>query len=185
MKHINNLFIIFLILLLTGCTNQPQFEELTYATDFTEISALDGRTWQILYENREPSTYDGIVRHTSGWVDASVPFMSHDILMTTRDYADPEITKTMVFQHKFFYRSDHGGLSGRINLIHALPASLEIYEQLQQIDKWDHVIINGREILMVKIFDAEGKDKGYFKDMGCNTLLITGVTIIEPQVSAP
>lgn len=180
-KNIQKIFIgiwIF-IFLLSACTNQPQFDTLTYNADYTLITSPDGHSWQIAYESDKTSTYDGVVRHNSLWMDHSVPFMSNDVLVTTRDFADPEITRTMVFQHKFFYRTNQAA-NGRINLIHALPATQEIYDALQQIKKWDHVIIQGREILIINIFDENGDKVGYFKDMGCNTLLVTKVTILDP-----
>jgi hypothetical protein len=167
------------VLLLSACTNQPQFDTLSYNADYTLITSPDGRSWEIKYESDKTSTYDGVVRHNSLWMDDSAPFMSNDVLVTTRDFADPEITRTMVFQHKFFYKTNQAA-SGRINLIHALPATQEIYDELQQIKRWDHVIIQGREILIVNKFDENGNDLGYFKDMGCNTLLVTKVTILDP-----
>ena len=171
-------FMLFLLLFLSACTNQPQFDTLTYNPEYTLITSPDGRSWQIKYESDKTSTYDGIVRHNSRWMDESAPFMSNDILVTTRDFADPQITKTLVTMHKFFYKTSSNA-SGRINLIHALPATEEIYDMLQQIHKWDHVIIRGREILIVDKYDEAGNKTGYFKDMGCNTLLITDVTIVE------
>ena len=185
-NKLRNIFcsIIVGFLFLIGCTNKPQFDKLTYNADYTLITSPDGRSWHVTYESDKTSTYDGIVRHNSRWMDDSAPFMSNDILVTSRDFADPQITKTLVFGHKFFFKTSYDA-SGRINLIHALPATQEIYDMLQQIKKWDHVIIHGREILIVDKYDENGKAYGYFKDMGCNTLLITDVTILDQEQVLP
>ena len=127
----------------------------------------------------------GVVRHINHWHDASVPFMSHDILITTDDFANPDLVRTWVFQHKYLYRYDDGHPKGKINLLHIFPATKEIYAQLQQIDKWDTVSISGREILIINLYDAEGKNTGYFKDMGCNTILVTSVTIMDDPTPMP
>ena len=182
--YITILMAFLFIFLFTGCVNKPQFERLTYNEDYTLITSPDGCSWRITYEDKKDSTYDGIVRHNSRWTDDSAPFMSNDVLVTTREFADPEITTTFVFDHKFFFKTNRDA-SGRINLIHALPANQEVFDMLQEIKKWDHVIIHGREILIVDKFDENGEAFGYFKDMGCNTLLVTDVTILDEPVSLP
>jgi hypothetical protein len=178
------ILLLFFVIFLTACNNSPQFDTLTYNEDYTLITSPDGRSWHIAYESDRISTYDGIVRHNSRWMDQSAPFMSNDVLVTTREFADPDITTTFVFDHKFFYKTNRD-ITGRINLIHALPANQEVFDMLQQIKKWDHVIIHGREVFIVDKYDENGKHLGYFKDMGCNTLLVTDVIILDAPEATP
>ncbi len=189
LKNINLLFVLLCTILLTGCgfdlITPPALDELTIENKYTTISANDGRTWGIDFEFPKDSTFSGVVRHINHWHDPSVPFMSHDVLITTEDFANPDVVKTWVFEHKFFYRYDEGNPKGTINLLHVFPATLEIYEQLQQIDKWDTVSISGREILKINMYNPEGKSTGYFKDAGCNTILVTSVTVMDDPTSMP
>lgn len=111
--------------------------------------------------------------------------MSHDILITTGDFASPEIVDTTVFAHKFFYHWDGSPPNGSINLLHIMPLSAEVFDQLAEIKKWDNVTISGREILKIDAFDAEGQFTGFLTDMGCNTILVKSVTINAEVTPAP
>ncbi|MBK8823077.1 MAG: hypothetical protein IPN58_10830 [Anaerolineales bacterium] len=53
------------------------------------------------------------------------------------------------------------------------------------IKKWDNVSISGREILKIDKYDAEGKYLGYMTDAGCNTILVTSVTILANETPIP
>jgi hypothetical protein len=139
----------------------------------------DGRTWEVKFEFPVNSTFSGTVRFTSRWSDSSVPFMSHDILVTSEEFADPEIVDAWVMNHMFFYHYKGSFPKGKINLLHIFPATLEVFEQLKDVKKWDQVSITGREILRIDIYDTEGEHKGYFTDRGCNTNLVTSLEILE------
>ena len=169
-------------LLLSACgislTGAPPFEDLNIEDGYTQLSMEDGRNWEVKFELPVNSTFSGTVRHTSRWSDNSLPFMSHDILVTTEEFADPEIVDAWVANHMFFYHYKSSFPKGKINLLHIFPATLEVFEQLKEIKKWDQVSITGREILRIDIYDAEGEHKGYFTDMGCNSILVTAVEIL-------
>ena len=157
--------------------NAPFQTDLTFSDGYKQITDADGRTWEVEFEYAANSTFSGVVRHTSRWLDSSVPFMSHDILVTTGDFADADLVDTSVSNHRFRWRSPEQKPSGSINLLHIFPATEEIFDQLLEIKEWDHVTITGREILRINLFDADGQDIGYWKDTGCNTILVTSVTI--------
>ncbi len=137
----------------------------------------DGRTWEVIYELPIKSTFSGTVRHKSLWYDASMPFMSHDILVTSGDFASPELVDVSVMGHEFFYHWDDVPPKGSIHLLHIFPATGEIFDQLKQIDKWNEVSISGWEILKINQYDADGQFHGFWMDAGCNTILVTSVTI--------
>jgi hypothetical protein len=158
-------------------SGRPPFEELAVSPGYKHISMPDGRTWNVIFELPNDSTFSGVVRHTSLWYDASIPFMSHDILVTTGDFTSREAVNVSVMGHKFFYSWDDGSPVGTINLLHILPANATIFDQLKEIRKWSHVSIRGREIYKIEEYDADGTYRGYFQDAGCNTILVTSVTI--------
>ena len=172
---------ILCIFLITACgvdlSGRPPFEEMTFSPDYTNISMPDSRTWNVTYEYSTDTTFTGVVRHVSLWYDSGAPFMSHDVLVTTGDFASQEAVDTTVLAHKFFYHWDGVPPSGSINLLHIVPLNAEIFEQLTQISKWNHVTISGREILKIDLFDNDGSYLGFMTDMGCNTILVKSVTI--------
>jgi len=179
--------IIFLLALsLTACLlGEPPFDELNFSSDYRHISSPDGHTWDVTYEFPTDSTFTGIVRHTSLWYDSSAPFMSHDILITSGDFASQSSVDVSVIAHKFFYHWDGAHPNGAINLLHVFPASAEVFDQLRKIKKWDNVSISGREIFKIDKYDSSGKYLGYMTDEGCNTILVTSVIINEVGTPIP
>ena len=157
----------------------PDFEHLTISDSKEQIETND-LYWKITYEKPGDSQFSGLVRHVSPIRDSRVRILTHDILVTSGEYADPAIVSTSVINHHFQWRSTRTAHpQGRINLLHTVPADEEIYRQLLQIRPQDEVIITGREILTIKTYDQDGNYLGEWHDTGCNTLLVNSVTILE------
>jgi hypothetical protein len=107
-----------------------------------------------------------------------VEVLTHDILVASGDYADRRLVRTSVINHHFTWRATTDTPpEGRINLLHAVPADEEIYEQLLTIRRGDEVTIGGREILAIRTYDHAGHYLGKWEDAGCNTLLVELVRI--------
>lgn len=170
--------ILVLALLLAGCSGEPPFDELTFGPGYKSVTNTSGEKWDVTFEFAVNSTFSGTVRHKSLWYDPAWPFMSHDLLVTTGDFAKSDLVYTLVAGHKFFYRYSGTKPNGTIHLLHIFPASKEIFDQLQQILKWDTVTITGQEIFKIDKYDEKGKYLGYFEDTGCNSILVTSVSII-------
>lgn len=156
------------------------FDTLTISDSYEEI-ATDDLYWKVTFENKGTSEFAGIVRHASHFrMMGQLRILTHDILVTSGDYADPDIVRTSVLNHRFSWRSSGTAHpSGRINLLHTIPASEEIYRQLLEIRKWDEVVITGREVLKMEAYDQDGNYLGDWHDTGCNTLLVKSVSIIR------
>ncbi|MGB3903380.1 MAG: hypothetical protein WBB22_00510, partial [Anaerolineae bacterium] len=108
------------------------------------------------------------------------PILTHDVLVTSGEYADPDVVTTSVTNHSFTWRSSSTAEPrGAINLLHTVPANEEVYGQLRQIQSWDEVVITGREILRIDALDADGGYLGDWQDAGCNALLVQSVTIVR------
>ncbi len=153
------------------------FDSLTISPSYEQIEAQDVY-WKITFEKRGDSQFGGVVRHISPIRINKLRILTHDILVTSGDYADPALVHTSVFNHKFMWRSSSTHHpEGTINLLHTIPASEEIYRQLLQVRREDEVVITGREVLMVKAYDSDGNYVGEWHDTGCNTLLVNSVTI--------
>ena len=179
-KYRFSLFL-FCVIFISSCgidvSGKPPFDDLTISPDYKHISMPDGDTWDVIFEFPADSTFTGVVRHTSLWYDSNAPFMSHDILVTTGDFVSQSSVDVSVIAHKFFYRWDGTRPSGTIHLLHVFPATAEIFDQLKQIGKWNNVSISGREILKIDRYDSSGKYLGFWMDEGCNTILVTSVTV--------
>ncbi|MFP3855370.1 MAG: hypothetical protein ACLFWD_13870 [Anaerolineales bacterium] len=156
----------------------PSLTKFVFSSGNENVTAPDNRSWTIHYESDQDSTFTGVVRHVSHWRDESLPFATHDILVTTGEFASRERVSVAVVMHTFSYTYDHSPRpTGRINLLHIIPGSPEIYRQLLQVRDWNKVTISGREILRIESFSPEGEYLGAWQDRGCNSILVTSVTI--------
>jgi hypothetical protein len=157
----------------------PPFADLTFSPDFASVlDTKDQRTWQITYETSPFSSFHGVVRHVSNWRDEPIPFATHDILITSGDYASASRVSTRVSNHVFYYRwfADPKPV-GTINLLHIVPKTEQIYRQLLDVRDWNLVTISGREIYRIDLFDPAGKFISYWQDEGCNSILVSSVEI--------
>ncbi|PIZ42088.1 MAG: hypothetical protein COY42_18220 [Armatimonadetes bacterium CG_4_10_14_0_8_um_filter_66_14] len=66
---------------------------------------------------------------------------------------------------------------GRINLLHTVPPTRDVCDQLRRLRNDDEVTIRGWEVEAVVAFDLQGNQVGRWEDMGCNTLLVDSVEI--------
>ena len=156
----------------------PLAGDFTIENHYRHIVGEDGRSWQVIFQWPWDSTFEGSVRHVSLWNDASMPFMSHDILVTSGGFADGSRVSTSVRNHHYFYSYKGERPDGEISLLHIFPASQEVLGDLMAIELGDSVRIEGREIFLINVFDGAGNKKGFFTDTGCNTILVTGVTVL-------
>ncbi len=154
------------------------FDSMTVSNGFHHIVLADGRSWNIDYEKNPDQSFSGKVRHISPIRTGKFAILSHNILVTVGDFQDPSAVFTRVSNHHFFWRSligTHPG--GSINLLHTLPMNQTVFTQLQQIKNGDMVTIRGYEIYRIDGWASSGKYIGYWKDSGCNTILVTEVFI--------
>lgn len=155
------------------------FDDLVVSNSYEIISAGD-MYWEVQFEGIGETKYIGTVRHVSPIRINEFRILTHDILVTTADFSNPDIVDTNVVDHKFFWKSTQVSTpNGSINLIHAFPANTEIYQELLKIQNWDTVKITGREIYTVKAYQVDEIFLGTWQDSGCNTLLIESVEIIQ------
>ena len=155
------------------------FDDLVVSNSYETISSGE-MYWEVQFEGIGESKFIGTVRHVSPIRIEEFRILTHDILVTTADFSNPEIVDTNVIDHKFFWKSTQTSApNGSINLIHAFPANKEIYQELLKIQNWDTVKITGREIYTVKAFQSDETFLGNWQDAGCNTLLIESVSIIK------
>ena len=154
------------------------FNQLTFSPSRETIESPD-LEWRVVYENDGLTTFSGVVRHISPIRRDQLRILTHDILITTGDFADPEEVKTEVVNQKFIWQAPYNPQpSGSIHLLHAVPANQEIASRLFQIKKWQQVKISGREILEIKAYNQDGDFLVSWSDNGCNTLLIDSVELV-------
>jgi hypothetical protein len=160
-------------------TTIPEFDTWKIDSSFTTVEDSGGESWKIRYESKNTTIFEGLVRHTSPINERAFPLLSHDILVTSGDFSDPSIVRTSVSNHRFYWYSEQQNRpQGTINLLHTVPSTEEIYQQLAQVRKGDRVRIKGIEILDINRYDQQGEFRGSWADAGCNTLLVTSVEIL-------
>ena len=156
---------------------RPDYSSLVIDKRFQNIESGD-KKWIIQYEKQKPTVFTGKIRHASPIRLEMVPFLTHDILVTSGDYADPLKVSTSVADHHFFWASRvQEKPVGSINLLHTVPLNEAIYQQLLEIRSDQMVTITGTEVLKIEAFDQKGKPIGGWQDTGCNSLVVTSVTI--------
>ncbi len=155
------------------------FDNIIISNSYEKIESND-LYWEVQFEGQGKSKYIGTVRHVSPIRIKEFKILTHDILVTTADYSNPDLVETRVVNHKFTCKSiDTEPLNGSINLIHAIPANKAIYQLLLTIDDWDTVNITGREIYTIKSYEMDETFIGTWIDTGCNTLLVDSVTVLN------
>ena len=158
--------------------NHPDFSKLVITDNFQRVSDPRGNHWEITYESWPHSTFSGVIRHASRIQLGKIPLLTHDILVTSGDFADPDRVHTSVFDHKFmWYAPKDQSPAGAINLLHTIPQDETIFALLQQIQNGDQVTISGREILRIDSYAPSGKLYYYWQDSGCNSILVQSVQI--------
>jgi hypothetical protein len=157
---------------------RPDFNELHFNSNYTQVHSDDGSSWVIVYEKAVPSVFSGLVRHVSPIRLGMDPFLTHDILVTTGDFANPEIVSTRVTDHHFtWYSQNKSAPSGTINLIHAVPLNEAIYNQLLEIRDGQQAAFTGYEIMRIDAYQKTGEYIGKWEDSGCNSMLVTSVQV--------
>lgn len=160
--------------------------ELDFSPDYTRVSDAQDRRWEIRFESDSDTTFNGVVRHVSHWRDEDIPFATHDVLVTSGEFASQERVHVNVMFHTFAYRyAEDPPPTGTINLLHIVPASEEIYRQLLKVRDWNSVSIRGREILRIERFGKNGEFLGAWQDAGCNSILVDSVEITARGTPIP
>jgi len=155
------------------------FDNLTITNAYEKIAA-DDIYWEVQFESQGESKFIGTVRHVSPIRIDEFRILTHDILVTTGDYENPDLVDTSVINHKFIWKASNPEKpTGSINLIHSVPATKKIYQELLSIQPWDIVKITGREIYNIKAYEMDGTFLGTWIDTGCNSLLVESVTILK------
>lgn len=156
------------------------FDEMTVNDGFHEIEFPNGQSWNLSYEANHDRYFSGLIRHTSPIQESAFALLTFDILVTSGDYADPDLVQTSVSDHHFSWRAPNlSRAEGAINLLHTVPMNEEINQQLASIQNGDTVIIKGWDILRIEGYDNQGNYIGYWQDSGCNTTLVTEVILLK------
>jgi hypothetical protein len=101
---------------------RPDFKDYQINENFTRIQSGSGAYWTLTYERTTESVFSGLVRHASEIREGNFPFLTHDILITTGDFANPDVVRSDVYNHHFTWSAPPGSSpQGTINLLHTVP----------------------------------------------------------------
>ena len=154
------------------------FNEIKITDKMRRITEPHGAFWIIAYESDEEMSFSGIVGYTTPINEQNFAILTHDILITNGDFSNPFIIEIKVAEHRYHWISWHVPQpSGSISLLHAIPMNEKISQQLQSIRTGDAVVIKGYDIYRVESFDPRGNYLSYWQDDGCNTLLISDISV--------
>ncbi len=174
--------VLFLLVLAVAVYGVFEFLHIDQPTVISGMSVsqdrvieYDGSRWRMTFESEEKSIYVGKIRHISRNNERKLPVMTHDLLVTSGDFTEEDKVKTIVIHHVLVWRGMINKPSGRINLIHAIPADISIYRKIEKIGYGTIAEIEGYEVKRITSL----QDNGYWKDKGCSTLYVTRVEIKE------
>jgi hypothetical protein len=155
------------------------FDSLVISNAYQEIISED-LYWKVQYEGPGEAKFIGTVRHVSPIRINEFKILTHDILVTTGDFSNPDLVNTTVVDHKFVWKATSPETPiGTIHLVHAVPATKDIYQQLLTIQNTDIVKLTGREIYSIKAYESDDTFLGTWVDTGCNTLLVQSVSVLK------
>ncbi len=161
-------------------SNTNSFSQMVVTNGFHRIQFQNGQYWDLSYEANHERQFAGTVSHFSVISEPNFALLTHDILVTSQDFADLQKVRTSVSNHHFTWYSSSGeNPKGTINLLHTVPMNGEIRQQLDEIKKGDQVIITGWDIDRIDGFTPQGNPVGYWQDSGCNTTLVIEVEMIN------
>ena len=156
----------------------PDFSALQFNPARTTVTTASGARWTITYEKTVDSVFSGLVRHISPIRMADFPFLTHDVLVTSGDFANSKLVSTSVFNHHFTWTSSLTGQpQGSINLLHIVPANKAIYQQLLALSSGQQATIRGVEILRIDAYKPDGSLYLFWQDDGCNSILVSSVEV--------
>jgi len=145
-------------------TNIVNYDEITVTEGFHHVQLINGQSWELSYEANRERNFVGVVRHTSRINEPEFSILSHDILVTSEDYANPDQVFTSVKNHHFSWSSPNlAHPKGNINLLHTFPLNEEVRQQLDAIENGDTVIITGWDIYRITGYDSKGQYIGYWQ----------------------
>lgn len=155
------------------------FDQAMNSNGLHDVTLENGRSYDVSYETSSKRDFSGLVRHISPIRESSFAILTFDILVTSGDFANPDLVQTGVSNHHFTWRATSDLYpQGTINLLHTVPINESVNQALRSIKNGDTVIITGYDIYQIQGFDKEGKYVGFWQDAGCNTTLVTNVEII-------
>ncbi|NMB88586.1 MAG: hypothetical protein GYA17_09515 [Chloroflexi bacterium] len=132
-------------------------------------------SWNVVYESPTEVEFRGLVRHVSPVRMELVPFLTHDVLVTSGDFTDPGRVQVIVAEHQFAWAAGESNPQGEIHLLHIVPANAEVYRRLLSVRRGQTLSFRGREILRIDALDPAGQSLGWWQDDGCNSILVTAV----------
>jgi len=158
---------------------RPPYDKMVIDNTWEHVTE-GTQTWSVEYESLQRNTFQGLVRFIGPIRQTGISFLTHDVLVTSGDFANSDRVNTSVYNHTFtWYSPDLQSPQGKINLIHAVPQKEDIYLQLLQMRTGQQVRIIGFEILRINAFNNKGNRYLWWEDSGCNTLLITRIELLE------
>lgn len=163
-----------------GLDSPLNFDQVMSSKGLHDINLENGRAFDISYETSSKRDFIGLVRHTSAIHEPSFAIITFDILVTSGDFANPDLVQTSVSNHHFTWMtSTNANPQGTINLLHTVPIDEEINQALKSIQNGDNVVITGYDVYRIEGFDKNGDYIGFWQDSGCNTTLVTKIEVLE------
>lgn len=126
--------------------------------------------------------YSGDVRHISEANFDQLPMVTHDVLLTTGQFSDPEIVKVDPVRDGHTRWRARGKPDGTLMMLHLIPENEAVFQKLKRIDRWDGLEFSGRE---EDDHSIEGSDGSHFRVNRSLNHLIFLLSDVRPLENHP
>ncbi len=177
----NPKFVIAALLILGGWwwMRAPGAQSIMKAVK-TEDSALVYRSTRYEVEwDAEEKTYSGDVHELAEDYNSAVPFNTHDLILTTEDYSNPERVKINPLRHghtTWLYKVP--AAQGDLKVLHLVPKDLAICKKIQMLEHGQVASIIGQEETDNRVESSDARSYSFgSKSYGHILFLVTDVQI--------
>ena len=102
------------------------------------------------------TSHAGDIRYIGRAYDKNAPYITNDAVVTTGEFSDPSIVHiTPIRKGSMSWRAQKQP-KGTLVVLHFIPASLTVYNDLKQIEEGDTVEFIGREEVNSRIEGSDG-----------------------------
>lgn len=92
----------------------------------------------------DPTSFSGDLRYIGRAYNKYIPVITHDAIVTTGEFSDPDIVTIGPVRDGNTYWRAHKQPEGTFVMLHLIPSSVAIHDQLEELSEGDAVLLVGK-----------------------------------------
>ena len=126
------------------------------------------------------TSHIGDIRYIGRAYDKNAPYITNDAVVTTGEFSDPSIVRISPMRKGSMTWRAQKQPKGTLVVLHFIPASLDVYNDLKEIQEEDEVEFIGREEVNSRIEGSDGSFVG-LSHSNHKFLLLEEVYLLEME----